>query len=62
MYPQVAELDVPTWVIGPSVGDGPPPERPADILKIRPEREFMGRVRPDEFNPIIEKLVTTHCR
>ena len=62
MYPKIAELDVPTWVIGPSVGNEPPPERPADILKIWPEREFMGRLRPDEFNPLIEKLATTHCR
>ena len=62
MYPQVAEHDVPTWVIGPTVGSGPPPERPADILKIWPEREPVRRLRPDEFNPIIEKLATTHCR
>ena len=62
MYPQVAEQNLPTWVIGPSVGDGPPPERPADILKIWPEREFTGRLRPDEFNPIIDKLIATHCR
>ena len=62
MYPQIAEHDVPTWVIGPSVGDGPPAERPADILKVWPEREPVRRMRPDEFNPILDQLATTHCR
>jgi len=61
MYPQIAELDLPTWVIGPMVGSGPPPERPADILKVWPEREPVQRMRPDEFNPILEQLATTHC-
>ena len=61
MYPKIVELDVPTWVIGPSVGGGPPAERPADILKVWPEREPVRRLRPDEFNPILEKLATTHC-
>ena len=53
MYPKVAELNVPTWVIGPPVGNGPPDERPADILKIWPEREPVSQLRPDEFNPIM---------
>ena len=62
MYPQVAEQNVPTWVIGPPVGNGPPAEQPADILKIWPAREPVRRLRPDEFNPITEKLATSHCR
>ena len=62
MYPQVAEQNVPTWVIGPTVGHGPPAEQPAEILKIWPAREPVRRLRPDEFNPIIEKLATSHCR
>ena len=59
---RLVELDVPTWAVGPSVGGGPPAERPADILKVWPEREPVRRLRPEEFNPILEKLATTHCQ
>lgn len=62
MYPQIVELDLPTWVMGPMVGRGPPAERPADILKVWPAREPVRRWRPDEFNPLIDKLATTHCK
>ena len=62
MYPEVAKLNLPTWVIGPAVRHGPRAEQPADILKFWPEREPVRRLRPDEFNPIIEKLATSHCR
>ena len=62
MYPKVVELNVPTWVIGPPIESEPSPESPADILKIWPEREAIRQLRPDEFNPIIEALATTHCR
>jgi hypothetical protein len=34
MYQQVVQMNVPTYVIGPALGDGPLEERPADILKI----------------------------
>ncbi len=34
MYKQVVQMNVPTYVIGPALGDGPIMERPADILKI----------------------------
>lgn len=59
MYPKVKEMDLPTWVIGPT--DEPSPDSPADILKIWPEREPMQRLRPDEFNPIIDELAKAHC-
>ncbi len=61
MYAKVVELNVPTWVIGPPIESEPSPESPADILKIWPEREAIHRLRPAEFNPIIEALATTHC-
>jgi hypothetical protein len=66
MYPKIVELNVPTWVIGPTIGSDPPPERPvaldadligADILKIWPERESICRLRPDEFRRI-EPLIS----
>jgi len=62
MYTQVTRLNVPTYVIGPALGDEPLMERPADILKIWPERAPMQRLRPAEFNPIIDALAQTHCR
>ena len=60
MHAKVVELNVPTWVIGPT--SEPSPDSPADILKIWPEREDVCQLRPDEFNPFIETLATTHCR
>ena len=59
MYPKMAELDLPTWVIGPQVWVGP--DGPADILKVWPEREPIRRMKPDEFNPIVERLQESHC-
>ncbi len=61
MHKHVQEMDVPTYVIGPELGDGPMQDRPADILKIWPEREPMQRLRPDAFNPLLEGLAQTHC-
>jgi hypothetical protein len=61
MYPEVRRLHLPTYVIGPALGDGPLENRPADILKIWPERERVRRLRPAEFNPIIAKLARAHC-
>jgi hypothetical protein len=61
MYPQVTRLNLPTYVIGPALGEDPMIERPADILKIWPAREPVRRLRPDEFNPIIAGLARAHC-
>jgi hypothetical protein len=62
MYEQIQATDLPTWVIGPPQGEEPLPERPVDILKVWPRREPVRRLRPDEFNPIIEALARAHCR
>lgn len=62
MYRQIKSLNLPTYVIGPALGDGPLMDRPADILKIWPDREPVRRLRPDEFNPIIAVLAQAHCR
>jgi hypothetical protein len=61
MYAQIRQVNLPTWVIGPPTGSDPLPERPADILKVWPEREPVRRMRPDEFNPIVEQLAQAHC-
>jgi hypothetical protein len=39
MYPQYNRLNVPPWIIGPALGEGPLIERPADVLKVWPTRE-----------------------
>jgi hypothetical protein len=44
MYPQYNRLNVPTWIIGPALGEGPLIERPADVLKVWPTREPIQRV------------------
>ena len=62
MYPQIQATNLPTWVIGPPQGEEPLPERPADILQVWPTRTPVRRMRPDEFNPIIEALARAHCR
>ncbi len=61
MYAQYTHLNLPTWIIGPSLGSGPPMDRPADIFKVWPERIPMERLRPAEFNPLINQLATRHC-
>lgn len=62
MYPEYTRLDVPTWIIGPALGGGPLMDRPAETLKVWPSRAPVERLRPAEFNPIIERLATEHCR
>jgi|SRR5208282_1424660 len=62
MYPQYTRLSVPTWIIGPALGEGPLIERPAYVLKVWPTPEPIQRLPPAQFNPLIEQLVTRHCR
>ncbi len=62
MHIHVKRFNVPTWVIGPQTGQEPEPERPADILKIWPQREPIQHLRPDEFNPLLDPLIQGHCR
>lgn len=62
MFPRYREWGLPTWVIGPDLGDGPPSDRPAPVMKVWPNREPIQELRPDEFNPIIAKLASSHCR
>ena len=46
MYPQFNRLNVPTWIIGPALGEGPLIDRPADVLKVWPTRELIQRLPP----------------
>jgi hypothetical protein len=62
MYPQYNRLNVPTGIIGPALGEGPLIERPADVLKVWPTREPIQRLPPAQFKPLLDQLVTRHCR
>jgi len=42
--------------------EGPLIDRPADVLKVWPTRELVQRLRPAQFNPLLDQLVTRHCR
>lgn len=67
MYPHVARMDVPTWVVGPPTArgsarwDGPPEEAPADFLKVWPEREPVRRLTPAAFDAVLSALTDAHC-
>jgi len=57
MYPH----NVPTYIIGPELGNGPMEQRPANILKVWPQRGTMECLQPEEFNPRIIELAERHC-
>jgi len=61
MYPQYNHLNVPAWIIGPALGEGPLIERPADVLKVWPTRESIQQLPPAQFNRLLDQLVTRHC-
>jgi hypothetical protein len=61
MHPDYSSRSAPTWIIAPPVGEGPEPERAADIMKVWPQREPMQRLRPAEFNPVCDQFVDDHC-
>jgi len=61
MYPEYTRLNLPTWIIGPALGNGSLMDRPADFLKIWPKRESIRRWRSAEFNPMVDRLANEHC-
>jgi len=61
MYPQYNRLNVPAWIIGPALGEGPLIDRPADVLKVWPAREPIQRLPPAQFNSLLDQFVTRHC-
>src|ERR1700738_3752155 len=62
MYPQYNRLNVPTWIIGPALGEGPLIGRPADVLKVWPTREPIQRLVPAQFNPLLDQLAEEKTR
>ena len=61
-YSQVVELNVPTWIIGPLFGSGPPEKCKSSVLKVWPHREKICKRSPNELNPIFARLENGHCR
>jgi hypothetical protein len=62
MYSEYKQLNVETWIIGPALGGGPLMDRPADLLKIWPEREPIYRQPPAQFNAMLDRLTSGHCK
>ncbi len=53
MYPEYTRLNLPTWIIGPSLGGSSMENRSADIFQVWPVRGSMERMQPDEFNIMV---------
>ena len=62
MYPQYNCLNVPTWIIGPALGEGLLIDRPADVLKVWPTREPIQRLPPSQFSPLLDQLAEEKTR
>jgi len=58
MYPQYNRLNVPTWIIGPALGEGPLIERSADALKVW----HIQRLPLGQFILLFDQVVTSHRR
>ena len=61
MFEKIREVNVPTWIAGVPIGEGPVEQRPADLLKVWPEREPVQRLPPDAFNALLDVLGAQHC-
>ena len=57
MYPHYNHLSVPTWIIGPALGEGPLIGRPADVLKVWRAREPIQRLPPAQFDSLRDQFV-----
>ena len=62
MYPQYNCLNVPTWIIGPALGEGLLIDRPADVLKVWPTRKPIQRLLPAQFSPLLDQLAEEKTR
>lgn len=60
-FEKIRELNVPTWIASVPIGEGPVEERPADLLKVWPERENVQRLAPEAFDAILDALGERHC-
>ena len=61
MFPKLMELDLPSWVIGEMGRSQKPMKEAVNIRKVWPQREAIFQAAPDQFNPVINKLMNSHC-
>ena len=61
MYPHIASLDVPTWIVGPPLVDEFLEDAPSDLLKVWPEREPPRAMTPAALDAVLDALVGAHC-
>ena len=61
MYHKYKELDVPTWIIGPPVGELAESRTPTQVMKVWPSRDCIVTTTADEFNAELDALLDKHC-
>ena len=62
MYTKTVEMNLPTWVIGKEEEIIVDEEALALILKVWPKREQAKKISSLDFEPMLHKLQTRHCR
>jgi len=61
MYHKYTELDVPTWIIGPPVGELDESRTPTQVMKVWPSRDEIVTMTAEEFNEGLDALLDKHC-
>ena len=61
MHHKYIQLDVPTWIIGPPIGELAESKTPTQVMKIWPNREVIVTTTADEFNADLDFLLEKHC-
>ncbi len=61
LFPTFADFDMPTWIIGPDLDDGPLETRQNNIMQVWPTRGPIRRLSPVLFNPELVQLQQEHC-
>ncbi len=61
MFHKYKELDVPTWIIGPPVGELAESRTPTQVMKVWPSRDDIVTTTADEFNAELDALLDKHC-
>lgn len=61
MFPQIKQIDLPTWIIGASMEAGVPEHAKSMILKVWPDHQDIQHMTPDAFNKCLRELERAHC-
>lgn len=60
-YSKVKEENLQAWIIDGMHDEYPKPTAKAYVLKVWPKREKIKLIHPDDFNPMLEKILEKHC-